>query len=857
MTSLLALAPRTTASQDEAAQGQEEPAPGVGRVSLIHGDVSTRRGDSGDASAAAINAPLVRGDQISTGARSRAEVELDHANVLRLDQRAEAKLADLTRTRIQLQVSQGTVNYTVFKGTEADVEIDTPNVSVHPLGEGSYRIQVNSQSETQVIVREGEAEVSTSQGSVTLEKNKLITVQGADNPEYQVAKAPGRDDWDKWNRDRDDIIENAASWGHTNRNYTGAHDLDRYGRWEHAPDYGDVWVPDAGPDFAPYRDGRWVWEPYYGWTWDSYEPWGWAPYHYGRWFLYDDYWAWWPGPIYPAYYPLWSPAFVSFFGFGRGFGFGFGFGFGSIGWLPIGPCDPFFPWWGRSSFNVINVTNITNITNIKNITNTPAVPPLKTGPANVTNVGSVLNNGRLQKAITTMPAANFGKGRVPQHPAPVTTAMLRQGKMVAGTVPAVPTKASLSASGRAARPGSVPTNANQRFFAKTQPPAGPKSFTEQAARVQQTLAQQHPLAPSNLARPADKMNSSPRLGAAPATPSMTARPAEQTRPAAGARTQTAPTPQTAPNSGWQRFGGGNAHGSAPTRNTFPSVSAPPVASRGGVTPPTRPAPQAPSERLGWQRFSSTPRAQTPTSGPRQSFTPQSSGRGASAPPSFSARQAPSTSNAPSGGWQRFGSRSSNAPMASAPAERGSSFSAPRSAAAPSGGWSRFTPRSEGAPARHTYDRPPLEMSRPIVSSRSDRGSGYNAPAPRSNGGSGYSAPAPRSYGGGGGYSAPAPRSYSGGGYNAPAPRSYGGGGGYSAPASRSYGGGGYSAPAPRSYGGGGGGGRSAPSGGGGYRGGGGSGGGGGGSHGGGGGYSGGGGGGGHASSGSGSSGHHH
>ncbi len=821
ITSLLAFAPRAARAQDEAAQGQEEPAPGVARVSLIHGDVSTMRGDSGDWSTSAINAPLVRGDKISTGARSRAEVELDHANVLRLDQRAEAKLADLTRTRIQLQVSQGTVNYTVFKGTEADVEIDTPNVSVHPLGEGSYRIQVNSQNETQVIVRQGEAEVSTSQGSVTLEKNKLITVQGTDNPEYRIAKAPGHDDWDKWNRDRDDIIENAASWGHTNRNYTGAHDLDHYGHWEHAPDYGDVWVPDAGPDFVPYRDGRWVWEPYYGWTWDSYEPWGWAPYHYGRWFLDDDYWAWWPGPIFPTFRPFWSPAFVSFFGFGRGFGFGFGFGFGSIGWLPIGPFDPFFPWWGfGSSFNVVNVTNITNITNIKNITNTPVVPPLKTGPANVTNVGSVLNNARLQKAITTMPAANFGKGRVPQHPAPVTPAMLRQGKMVAGTVPAVPTKASLSASGRAARPGSVPTNTNERFFTKAQPPAGPKPFTEQAARVQQTLAA------SNLGRPADKMNSNPRLGTAPATPPATARAAEQTRPAAP--TQTAPARQAAPNSSWQRFGGGNTHGSAPAPNTFRSAPAPPVTSRGAATSPARPAPQAPSERSGWQRFSSTPRAQTSTPGPRQSFTPQSSGRSAWAPQSFSPHQAPSTSNAPSGGWQRFGSDSNNAPRASAPTERGSSFSAPRSAAAPSGGWSRFTPRSEGAPARHTYDRPPLEMGRPIVTERSRgfEGGSRSAPSTRSfEGGSGF----------GGGRSAP--RNFEGGGSR-----------GWSAPS-----GGANSAPAPRSYGGGGGG-HSAPSGSGGYHGGGGSGGGGGGSHGGGGGYSGGGGGGGHASSGSSSSG---
>ena len=40
---------------------------GVGRVSLIHGDVSTQRGDSGDWSAAVLNAPLMTGDKVSTG----------------------------------------------------------------------------------------------------------------------------------------------------------------------------------------------------------------------------------------------------------------------------------------------------------------------------------------------------------------------------------------------------------------------------------------------------------------------------------------------------------------------------------------------------------------------------------------------------------------------------------------------------------------------------------------------------------------------------------------------------------------------------------------------------------------------
>ena len=129
------------ASQDQAQQG-------VGRISLIHGDVSMQRGDSGDWVAATLNTPVVTGDKVSTGQSSRTEVQLDYANILRLSDQSQAKVAGLERTRIQVQLGQGLAFYTVFKGTEADVEIDTPNVAVHPRSEGEFRIQVSPSGET-------------------------------------------------------------------------------------------------------------------------------------------------------------------------------------------------------------------------------------------------------------------------------------------------------------------------------------------------------------------------------------------------------------------------------------------------------------------------------------------------------------------------------------------------------------------------------------------------------------------------------------------------------------------------------------------------------------------------------------
>src|SRR5580704_9998751 len=80
---------------------------GVGRISMIHGDVSTQRGDSGTWSAAILNQPVVNGDKVSTGAGGRAEVQLDYANILRLGSNAQANIANFTQKYIQIQVGQG------------------------------------------------------------------------------------------------------------------------------------------------------------------------------------------------------------------------------------------------------------------------------------------------------------------------------------------------------------------------------------------------------------------------------------------------------------------------------------------------------------------------------------------------------------------------------------------------------------------------------------------------------------------------------------------------------------------------------------------------------------------------------
>lgn len=86
-------------------------------------------------------------------------------------------------------------------------------------------------------------------------------------------------------------------------------ELSPYGEWVSYPNYGYVWIPDAGPDFVPYStQGHWIMTDY-GWTWVSDYQWGWAPFHYGRWSYDNNFgWFWVPDTEWGPCWVVWSRA---------------------------------------------------------------------------------------------------------------------------------------------------------------------------------------------------------------------------------------------------------------------------------------------------------------------------------------------------------------------------------------------------------------------------------------------------------------------------------------------------------------------------------------------------------------------
>ncbi|MEP7366650.1 MAG: DUF6600 domain-containing protein [Acidobacteriota bacterium] len=467
----VATAALIAASLPFAVRAQEQPEPeedgpgrGVARISLINGDVSVRRGDTGENVAAAMNSPVVVEDRVLTGVNSRAEVQFDASNYLRLSNEAEIRLSELENGRYQIQLARGLISFNVLRDNEADVEIATPVVSIRPSKKGSFSVVVRPDGTTEITVRQGEVEIFTPQGSERLKSGRSMVARGTQgNPEVQVVAASGRDEWDDWNdrRNKDLDRAQASTYQYVDRDVYGAEDLDGQGDWVDSAPYGRVWAPRVADDWAPYRNGRWSWVDWYGWTWVSYDSWGWAPYHYGRWFQNNNRWCWWPGGMGGHHY--WRPGLVAFVGWGGG---GIGVGFGHVGWIPLAPYERYHPWYGNRYYNGYRNGGHNNVNIVNNF-----------------NINNSYRNSRVRNGITGMNGSDFGSGRG-RHEG-FNSRDIGQASLVRGQVPFAPTRDSARFSNRESRVTRA-SNENERFYSRRTPAAVNRvSFDDQRRGMEQ------------------------------------------------------------------------------------------------------------------------------------------------------------------------------------------------------------------------------------------------------------------------------------------------------------------------------------------------------------------------------------
>ncbi|HEY6008919.1 MAG TPA: FecR family protein, partial [Geobacteraceae bacterium] len=322
---------------------------GFARLSLVEGNVQLRSEGDADWLPAAVNTPLIEGDSVWCPAGSRAEVQLADGSVVRLDGRTSLEVVDLEADFSRMYLGMGHIYVSTGTLRERSLQFDVYETSVKVYDRARFRIDIAADGEEEVSIFRGSVYVEGDGGKTRVRTGEMLTL---DEARSEVSPLNPPDAWERWNRDRDRAqFERRAESPYLPEElapYTD--DLARNGRWVEVPEYGYCWQPTSsvGPDWAPYRVGRWVWRGD-DYVWISYESWGWAPYHYGRWaFLPRRGWCWVPprrGEVF------WAPGYV-----------GWVVTSDQVGWVPLAPGEVYYGRgdYGPTSVNItrVNVTNI-------------------------------------------------------------------------------------------------------------------------------------------------------------------------------------------------------------------------------------------------------------------------------------------------------------------------------------------------------------------------------------------------------------------------------------------------------------------------------------------------------------------
>lgn len=377
------------------AQAQPDPPAQAGRISYITGNVSFQPVGSDSWGQAIPNLPLGPGDRIVTDPESRAEIQVGQTFV-RIGPGADVTLVDSTPQGLTFGVAQGSIHLRVvglWQGQQ--VFVNTPSGSSTLSRPGELRVDVMPDQQATLFYDFGSLEIISGAGGFEQEigDGQALELVGSNPVTPQWVAPGGWDQLDRWSHDRDVQIAMAQSYQYVSPEVPGAYELDAAGSWQPGTPYGPIWFPNnVQPGWAPYHYGHWVNHAPWGWVWVEDESWGYAPFHYGRWVAYNGRWGWVPGP--PAAHPIWSPALVVFAG-----GIHVG-GLSVSAWFPLGPGEPYRPWYPCSPRYVDQV-------NITNIVEAPRVH-VQTTYVNVNVVNITYIN---RTTVTAMNQNDFAAGR--------------------------------------------------------------------------------------------------------------------------------------------------------------------------------------------------------------------------------------------------------------------------------------------------------------------------------------------------------------------------------------------------------------------------------------------------------------
>jgi hypothetical protein len=436
-------------AQTAPASSTGDPPGRVGRLAFVQGTVSSRTADEDHWDTATSNFPVTSGDAFWTQPQALAAVEVDSTS-LWMSSSTELDVNQLDLHALQATLPQGELYLHLRNLAPGDnFSIQTPRGAVGIAGNGRYDIVAgDTDNPTLISVLDGAAQITGEGISLQVQANQTLSVTGAQGEEQGHVGPFAADAFlnAMQQRERPPVATQVAL-PPVVAQMTGSADLQEYGTWQSAPDYGTVWYPQVDPAWVPYREGHWAYVAPWGWTWIDNASWGFAPFHYGRWVQINNRWGW--TPVYaqanygPGYTPVYAPALVTFFGLGAaatvGVGIGAAFSGGNVGWVPLGPRDPYYPPYHTSPayFRNVNVAAVPNVANINR---------------NVTVNNMTINSYHNYAGATVVPAAAMAASRpVAAARVSVAAAQLAQVHPVFNRPPIAPTAQTVGLTPVAAR----------------------------------------------------------------------------------------------------------------------------------------------------------------------------------------------------------------------------------------------------------------------------------------------------------------------------------------------------------------------------------------------------------------------
>lgn len=180
---------------------------GVAQLNVADGEVILHRAN-GDRFQARGGDRIFPGDRIVTGPRSRVEIQLSRANLVRLGTNSELEIEGLGNRSYRLDLLSGLLHYSQLRTGEADVDIETEGASIQPIKPSVFSVESRPGGQVDINVRKGAVEVFSDRGAEKVKDGKSLTIR-SDRAEttVQTAKADPKSDFDDWSKRRNKMLQ--------------------------------------------------------------------------------------------------------------------------------------------------------------------------------------------------------------------------------------------------------------------------------------------------------------------------------------------------------------------------------------------------------------------------------------------------------------------------------------------------------------------------------------------------------------------------------------------------------------------------------------------------------------------------